>query len=179
LTSTKRLALCGVFAGLSLAVMWMISFIPTMDYALPAAAGMLTVFLVIEMSRRWAFGVFLVAALLSFLLLPSKTVPMLYASFFGYYPILKALLEEKLPRPLEWLCKQLAFNAAMAGTYWLGTKLFGLEFDDFGEEFGKYAPWILLGLGNGAFLLYDRIILNALVTIYLRRWQKRFARLLK
>jgi hypothetical protein len=177
MTHTKKLALCGVFAGLTLALMWMVSFVPSMDYALPAMAGMLSLLLVLELNRLWAFGVYAAAALLCCLLLPAKTVALLYAVFFGYYPILKSLLEEKLPRWLEWVLKMLVFNATMVGAYLLAVELFGLDMEDFGETFGRYAKAILLAVGNMAFIVYDYFILTSFIAIYNKRWRKKLQKL--
>ncbi|MDR1464130.1 MAG: hypothetical protein LBJ11_02355 [Oscillospiraceae bacterium] len=176
MSQTKRLALCGVLAGLSVAVMWMIGLIPSMDFALPAVAGLLTLFAVIEVNRFWALGIYLVAGTLSFLLLPEKTIPLLYLLFFGYYPSLKSFLEQKLPRWLERILKMTSFNAAMAAFYFIASRLFSVSFEEFGD-FGRWSALVMLGAGNVAFALYD-FCAGSLVTIYLRRWQKKFRRLL-
>ncbi|MCL2107392.1 MAG: hypothetical protein FWH26_10110 [Oscillospiraceae bacterium] len=178
MTHTKKTALCGVFAGLSLALLWVFSFIPSLEYALPAAAGMLILCIVLEVDRLWALMAYAVSAVLAMLLLPEKTVPLLYTLFFGYFPVLKSLLEQRLPRLVEIPVKFAVFNATMIAVYYIGTFLFGLEFDDFGEKFGQYAPWVLLALGNLIFVIYDFMVLNNFIRVYRRHWQKRLRKLL-
>jgi len=178
MTKIKSVALSGVFAGLALAVLWTGSFIPSMDYALPAMAGMLTLLLVLELSPVWALGVYAAVAALSLLLLPVKGVPLLYAMFFGYYPALKALLEAKCPKWLAWVCKLAVFNAAVIAAYVLATKVFNIDLDDFGETFGRWAKAVLLAVGNVTFLVYDAMVLSVFETLYRRRWRKKLRRLM-
>ena len=178
LSHTKKLALSGVFAGLVVAVMWVFSFVPYVDYALPAVAGMATLLLALEIGRVWSAAVYLAAAALSALLLPNKSVALFYAAFFGYYPILKSLLEEKLPQWLSVVCKFAVFNAAMVGAYLLATKLFAMELDDFGETFGKFAKAAMLIIGNAAFAVFDHMVLSSFILLYNRRWRKKLRRLM-
>ena len=178
MTKIKSVALSGVFAGLALAVMWTGSFIPSMDYALPAMAGMLTLLLVLELNSVWALGVYATAAALSLLLLPVKGVALLYAIFFGYYPALKTLLEGKLPKWLAWICKFATFNAAVISAYWLATKVFNIDLDDFGETFGRYAKAIMLAVGNVAFFIYDYMVLSVFESLYRKRWRKKLHKLM-
>jgi len=178
MTKTKSLALSGVFAGLTLALMWTGSFIPSMDYALPAMAGALTLLLVLELNPLWALGVYAAAAALSLLLLPVKGVALLYAMFFGYYPILKTLLEGKCLKWLAWICKFAAFNAAVVSSYVLATKVFNIDLDDFGETFGRYAKIVMLAVGNASFFLYDYMVLSVFAVLYRRRWRKKLHKLM-
>ncbi|MCL1951512.1 MAG: hypothetical protein FWF60_01660 [Oscillospiraceae bacterium] len=149
-----------------------------MDYALPAMAGMLTLLLVLELNTAWALGVYAAAAALSLLLLPVKGVPLLYAMFFGYYPALKSLLERKCPKWLAWLCKLAAFNAAVISAYWLATKVFNIDLDDFGETFGRYAKAVMLAMGNVTFFIYDCMVLSVFKSLYRRRWREKLHRLM-
>lgn len=175
---TKKLALSGVFAGLALALMWIVSFVPSMDYALPAAAGMLTMLLVVEVGPSWSMGVYVVAATLALLLLPNKSAALFYAMFFGYYPALKALLERRLPVWLGWICKFAVFNGTIVSAYLLAVRVFGVDLDDFGE-FGRYAELVLLATGNLAFFVYDKMVLSVFWMLYQRRWRKKLQHLLR
>jgi len=178
MTKTKSLALSGVFAGLTLAVMWTGSFIPSMDYALPAMAGMLTLLLVMELNTVWALGVYAAAATLSLLLLPVKGVALFYAMFFGYYPALKTVLEGRLPTWLAWICKVAIFNAAVISAYTLATYVFNIDLEDFGETFGRWAKAVMLAVGNFSFWMYDYMVLSVFVGLYRRRWRKKLHKLM-
>ena len=167
-----------MFAGLTLAVMWTGSFIPSMDYALPAMAGMLTLLLVLELKPVWALGVYAAAAALSLLLLPVKGAALLYAMFFGYFPVLKTLLERRLPKWLAWICKFAVFNAAVVSAYVLATKVFNIDLDDFGETFGRYAKAVMLAVGNVTFFVYDHMVLSVFGSLYRKRWRRKLHKLM-
>ena len=167
-----------MFAGLTLAMMWTGSFIPSMDYALPAMAGGFTLLLVMELNAAWALGVYAAAAVLSLFLLPAKGVALLYAMFFGYYPVLKLFLEAKLPAWLAWACKFAVFNAAVVSAYMLATYVFNIDLDDFGETFGRWAKAIMLAVGNFSFWMYDYMVMSVFAGLYRRHWRKRLRKLM-
>jgi len=116
---------------------------------------------------------------LSCLLLPDKGIAVAYTLFFGYYPILKSLLEKYLPRWLVWVCKFAAFNLAAIGIYYLVTEVFGLPFDTFGKALGKYTLLFMLAIGNATFFIYDLMVLSSFTMVYQRRWQKKMKHLMR
>lgn len=66
----------------------------------------------------------------------------------------------------EWLFKFLIFNAAIVGEFVISIKIFGVTLD----EFKMHLAYVLLGLGNAAFILYD-VALTKLIRVYLLIWQ--------
>jgi len=178
MTHTKKTALCGVFTGLSLALMWMGSLVPSMEYVLPATAGVLMFALVIELGPLWPTGVYVATSILSALLLPNKTIALFYIAFFGGYPLLRWLFAKKLPAWLALILKFAVFCATMIAAYYLAVFVFGIELSDLGA-FGRYAEIIMLALGNLSFALYDLMILSSFEALYKKRWRKRLNHLLK
>ena len=174
---SSKCAIGGIVAALSLVMMISVAVIPFLTYALPAAAGALIIFIVVEIDKRWAFGVYATVAILGMILVPEKEVAVMYLALFGYYPILKALMEEKLPIVPEWIVKLLLFLSTMAGSYFLMIKFMGVTIDET-EEFGVMAYPLLLGMGAFAFIMYD-IALTKFVTLYLMKWQRLFKRYFK
>lgn len=173
---SAKTALGGITAALSLTVLFLMSVFPSATIAAPAVAGMLLLFLVIELGRKWAFGVYAATAVLAVLLIPSKEAAILYAVYFGYYPILKSVLEARLNnRAAEWTVKILTFAAIMTSSYYLMIRFLGIEFEDIGK-YGKASIPILLGVGIFAFIAYD-YCLTLFVGQYLRCWQRRFRQL--
>ena len=124
-----------------------------------------------------AFGVYAAVAILGVLLVPDKEVAVMYLAFFGYYPILKAVMESKLRPVLCWVLKIGSFLLTMVVSYFLMIKLMGVTIDEI-DEFGVMAIPMLLGLGTFAFVLYD-IALSKLVTLYMLKWRKYFKRYFK
>ncbi len=174
---SSKCALGGIVAALSLVMMISVAVIPFLTYALPAAAGMLIVFMVVETDKKWAFGVYCTVAILGMLLVPDKEVAVMYLAFFGYYPIIKSVLEARLGNALSWILKVAAFAATMVGAYALMIRFMGVTIDET-EEFGVWAIPILLGTGTLAFVIYD-IALTKMITLYFMRWQKHFKRYFK
>lgn len=174
---SSKCAIGGIVSALSLVLMVSVAIVPFLTYALPAVAGLLITFVVIEIDKKWAFGVYATVAILGMILVAEKEVAVMYLAFFGYYPILKSLIESKLPLVLEWIVKVLAFVGAIAGSYFLMMKFMGVTIDEV-DEWGVIAYPILLGMGSVAFIIYD-IALSKIVTLYLHRWQKHFKRYFK
>lgn len=154
-----------------------VAVIPFLTYALPAVAGVLIVFIVVEIDKKWAFGVFSAVAILAFLLVPDKEVAMMYIAFFGYYPIIKAVLESRLPAALSWIIKVLLFNLTMVAAYLVLIFVMGIEVDEI-TEYGMIAVPMLLGAGSITFIAYD-FALTQIITLYLVKWRKYFKRYFK
>lgn len=181
MSQSAKTAIGGMVAALSVVLL-----VPTaLDlfvYALPAMAGILIMFCVVELGRGWSFGVYAAVSILSMLIVPNKEAAVLYVAFFGYYPIVKAVLESRLPRALEYIFKFLIFNVAVVVAYIQLVKVFGMPFDELmgidGTDsfFSKYAVPVMLLLGNVVFIVFD-LALTRMVTAYLRVWQKKFRKM--
>jgi len=170
-----RIAVGGVFSALALACMLMTIF-PYATYALPAMAGVCLIPVVLELGWRWGWMAYAVTALLSPLLAADKEAALLFIAFFGYYPVLKAWIERRKSRVIEWAIKLLLFNAAMVAAYMAAIFVFRLPVDF--EIFGVSLPFVLLALGNVTFLIYDKA-LTGLVSLYLYRLQPKLHRMFK
>jgi hypothetical protein len=181
MSQSAKTAIGGMVTALSVVVL-MPTALDLFVYALPALAGMLTMFSVVELDKKWSFGVYVAVSFISLLLVPNKEAAILYVAFFGYYPILKAVLESKLPKVPEYIIKFFVFNVSVIVAYAVLIKILGMPFDELmglGENeglFTKYAVPVMLILGNIVFITYD-IALTRIVTAYLRVWQKKFKKL--
>ena len=174
---SSKCAIGGIVAALSLVMMISVAIIPFLTYALPAAAGILILLVVIEIDNKWAFGVYAAVSILAMLLVADKEVSVMYAAFFGYYPIVKSIFEKRLPKVLSFILKMLLFISTMLVSYYLMIKLMGLEINEL-EEFGMMAVPMLIGMGLVAFIFYD-FVLSRLVLIYNSKWKKFFHRYFK
>lgn len=175
--NSSKTALGGIVAALSVVMMFLTTVIPTLTYALPAAAGILLVVMVIDVDKKWAFGVYAAVSILSLLILPDKEAAVMYVFFFGHYPIVKAILEGKCKGVLLWVLKFVIFNVSVVAGYLVILYVFQLPFDEM-EEYGQWAAWGLLGLGNIVFIVYD-IALSRLTTLYILKWRKSFRKFFK
>lgn len=172
-----KVAFGGIIVALSIVFMFSTGIIPTLTYAIPAMCGALLMAVVIEIGSVFAGAIYIAVSILSLLVVADKEAAVMYVAFFGYYPIIKGFIENKLGKTLSWIIKYIIFNIAMILSYFVISKVFMITFDDI-DFLGKYALPALLLVGNIVFALYD-IALTRLVTIYLMRWQKYIKRVFK
>nr|WP_316623221.1 hypothetical protein [uncultured Ruminococcus sp.] len=169
--TSVKVSLGGVVAALSLVLMLLTSIIPFGTYAFPAFAGILLVLLVFNLGYAYAFAVYFVTAVLSFLLVTDKEAALYYAMFLGFYPILKGVIERIPSKPVQYIVKLALFNVCMIAAFYIGITLLSIPKESF-SLFGVYLPWVFLILGNIVFIIYD-LCITRLVTLYLLKWHDR------
>lgn len=164
---TRALTVSAVLCALGVILLALGSLLQILDITMAALASFLVIFAVIELGGKYPFLIYVITALLSMLLVPYKTAPLMYLCFAGYYPLLKAVLEGHLPKLWSWVLKIVAFNAALALTLFLAIKMFA--------AFTVTEVWYyyLLPAFTLVFVIYD-IALTRVITAYLLRWRQRF-----
>ena len=148
-----RIAFCAAIASLETVLMMVTGLTRVGTYAIPCFAGMLTIAIVIEYRCKWAFAVYAVTAILGFFLSGDKEAVVMFIAFFGYYPILKNILESRIRNKILLYLIKLA--------------VFSMPADEF-TLFGVYIPYVFLIIGNVFFLLYD-LAINVYVKFYVQR----------
>lgn len=164
--TTRRLAVSAVLAALGVVLLLLGSFVQVLDLSMAAIASLLAVFAVIEIGGKYPMLIYAVTSVLSLLLLPVKTAALIYFVFAGYYPILKAVLEGRLPKPAAWLLKIVIFCVAVAVGLLAAEKLFLMDLS------WIFANWWFLICLLPVFVLYD-IALTRLISAYLGKWRAR------
>lgn len=173
--NTGKVALCGVMSALSVSIM-LLSYFPALTYAIPAIAGVVFIILVVETDYKWALSAYAATSVLV-LLLAEPEAKLMFVAFFGYYPIIKGCIE-KMRKPLiEYLIKFAVFNVAVIAAYVVIIYVLGIPMEEFGE-FGKYSVWILLGMGNVTFFVYDFAV-SRMVDLYIHTLHKKLRRLVR
>ena len=172
-----KIALGGIITALSIVLMFSTGLIPTLTYAIPAMTGMLLIVINIEINARFAMAVYAAVSLLSLLVVADKEAAVMYAAFFGYYPIIKGFIEKKLSGVIEWIVKYVIFNIAVISAYFVVSKIFMISYEDLGS-LGKYAVPVFLVICNIVFALYD-IALTRLLSAYIYNWRKYIKRMFK
>ena len=152
--STFRVAFCGIIAALALALMLLTSLVPIGTYAFPCFSGIFIAAVVIEYGWKWGLGVYAVVSVLSLFLAGDKEAVLYFIALFGYYPILKSLIERINKNLIEWILKLLVFNTAAVTSYFIMSFIFSISFDDFGI-LGEYGAYIFLAICNVVFVIYD------------------------
>ncbi len=166
-----KIAFGGIVSAFSV-ILILLGNIPMAEYVGPTFAGILLAWVVIEMGAVQSLWVFAASGLLSFLLSGNKEPVMLYVLFFGYFPILKDVLQRKVKlRVVRWVIKVIVFNVSMVVAYLLLVYVFGMPLEDM-QDFGKYTVLILLAGGNALMVVVDFCI-EKLSVLYKLKWQKR------
>lgn len=175
MNNTSLTALGGIVTALSVFLMFLTGVIPFLTYIIPGLAGMLLIVLIADNNSKWAVMIYFATSLLSILVVADKESAIMYALFFGYYPILKVFLDKHIAKIPAYLIKLLVFNAAIIASYFIVVYLLGIPFSD---TFGKYTIPILLVLGNVTFVLYD-FVLNEFYSIYLSKLKRRIDKIFR
>ena len=150
-TKTWQVALGGVLAAGSLAVLWLACVVPSGQLGVTAVAGLFPVGAVLAAGRGAGLLCWAAASILGLLLLPDKGVALMYLVFLGLYPVVKSRLEQLKSRPAEWAGKLVFFNAALS-LLWFAFQ--GLLLPNL-PEWLTGQVWMLYGAGNLIFILYD------------------------
>ena len=162
---TRDLTLSALFAALTVAALYIASIWPTGQYGLVAFASLFVAASVIETGAMRGMYVYVVSSVLVMLLLPDKSTALLFILFFGYYPIVKNLIEKLKSKIAQWILKLLVFNVALTVILvFLKETLLGFR------ERLPGVPVLYL-LGNAVFALYDYGYSNVL-RLYIDRISK-------
>lgn len=171
---SKQAAIGGILSAISLISLFCSGIFPFAEYTFPALAGMLLIPLVIEINKRTALLAYAVVSLLSIFMVSNKEAAMLFLFFFGYYPIVKNIIE-RINKPFfEWIIKLLIFNLSVVSAYVIIINVMGMT--ELADELSMGMKWgaaILLGLGNVAFVVYD-LALTRIIYFYVKKIRPRF-----
>lgn len=170
---TLFIAIGGILIALSIGIMFLGSMVPFATFAIPAIASLCVFYIVAEYTRGAGLLVYVGVSVLALLLVPAKEAALLFAFFFGHYPVFKSLFETKLPRLWAWVMKMALLNVCVVGMYLLAIKVFMMEalIAEFSEMTTPFILALLL-VGNIAFVLFD-IALTRLLTAYVTVWRNR------
>lgn len=164
-------------AALSLTLMFAGSLFSVFAYAIPMFLGIVIFMINKTFGKGYAFYVFLAVSVLSMLFVPDKETALMYALFFGYYPIVKPLIEKIKVKVLPFLLKLLLFNFSVFIIELLCVKVFGIPFFDDGV-FSKSVLIIFTAAMNLCFVIYERFLKNFKI-IYEKKLEPRITKALK
>ena len=146
---TRSITLSAMLSALAVISLFIASVWPTGLYGLVACSSLFVAAAVIEMGAVQGVCVYVAAAALGMLLLANKSAPLLFVLFFGYYPIVKRLIEKTGVKPLQWFLKLAVFNASLT-IIWFSLRATLLSFEGQTPAF-----WVLCLLGSLVFLIFD------------------------
>ena len=169
-----RVALGGIVSALCLVTMFLAGVIPALYLLLPGIAGILLMIISVEVNTGWAFLTYLAVGLLAMFVTFDKEAALIFIMLFGHYPILRFYIQ-KIPLGLiRLIVKLLVFNICIIAYFYVTVYIFGLQdiLEEF-DEIGKYGAYIMLGVSNIVFLIYD-FDLEFLYKVYLKRILPKF-----
>ncbi len=149
---TNKITLCALMSALAVVLM-LGAYFPYLTYTIPAFAGLCIMVVLLELGKKWAISAYITSALLTVLFCEPEAM-LMYVFLFGYYPILKAVIERIKKPILEWPIKMIFFNAVVILVYSFIAELFGITKTDTGA-FGEYTVYIVLAVSNIVFVVYD------------------------
>ena len=170
--STKRLTVSAMISALSVAILYLGSFVEILDLSAAVAASLFSAVMVIEYGKGTPWSVLGVTSLISVIILSVKLPGLMYALFFGYYPIVKEYIEKIRSKALSWLLKLIIFACATALLLLL-SKLFVAEVD---IPAGPVMTGMFIALSAIMLILYD-IALTRVITYYIFRLRHRFRKI--
>ena len=163
--NTKRVALCGIFSALALALMFIGCMVEVFDLTTVAFASFLVYIIAYVYGTKWGISLYLLITVLSFILFSGKIVFIVFL-FVGYYPVVKHLCDHKIwNKKLSWLIKLVVFNIAYTFLLIVGKSLF-FEMDA-NEKLKTIELFLVYPFGNLFIILYD-IVCTKLVLKYRR-----------
>lgn len=169
-----RVALGGIVSALCLVTMFLAGVIPALYLLLPGIAGILLMIIAVEVNIPWAFLTYLAVSLLSMIITFDKEAALIFIMFFGHYPIIRFYIQ-KIPLSLFRLTiKLLIFNICIIGYFYVTVFIFGLDemLDEF-DDLGRYGAYIMLGICNVIFLIYD-LDLDFMYKLYRKKLMPKF-----
>lgn len=168
---SKSVAFSGIIVAVSFVLMMMTGMFPFASFALPAAAGLLSMIVKTEYGYKFSILTYISTSFLSLLFCPDKTAAITYVIIFGYYPILKIWLEHKIVHPiLRISVKALIFMAAFALSFAALSVFFPAEI--YSE--GAVTPLLILGffiVSLITFYVYD-IAIRQILAYYIIKIKK-------
>ncbi|MBQ4353909.1 MAG: hypothetical protein IJC71_03335 [Clostridia bacterium] len=162
--TTKKVALCGVFAALALTFLYL-GGLTVLDMTVLAVCALMTMILVIEAGTKMAWIYAAVTAVLALLLLPNKIYAIEYICFSALYPVAK-LYFERMRTLFAWFVKISFLDILLLLCVVLAQHVFLL-----GDEYFAL-NWVTLVLGTVFFVLFD-CALTVCVTFYIVKLRKR------
>ena len=146
---TRNLSLSALFTAFAVISLYIASIWPTGQLGLTAVASLFVTAAIIESGISYGIYVYIVSSAISMLIVPNRLTPVLFILFFGYYPVIKSLIEKLKYKILQILTKLLVFNISFIIIYYLFSELI-IAFIRFDLN-----VFIIFLIGNIIFLLFD------------------------
>lgn len=164
--STRRIAVSGVLAALSVVIMYIASVTELLSLCGMLVSVFSVMFIYMEYGAGNAFTVYGVISVISLLIQPDKFTAVLFTVYVGYYPLLKAKLEGKFRRTTARILKLLSFNFVLVLLIALSKYVTAIEAEAPAIEISVFI------LANISFIMSD-LLADRLKRLYLIKYRPR------
>lgn len=123
----RNTAYSSVIAALISIIIIIGGFFDMLDLVCASVASLIIHIVYTEVGAKRAIMIYAVSAILSLIVLPMRSCPVYYATFFGYFPVIRAYLTKKIK--LKWLSYSLLlllYNLVMVALYTVFAGIFGI-----------------------------------------------------
>lgn len=151
---SSQIAFCGLMTALSVVMLFFGSVVWIFAYVAPIVTGLIILIVKRAYGDKSGLLCYISISLLSLFLLPDKESALMFALFFGYYPLIKTRIEKIRNKFYVIVLKYLSFNLSFTVIELLCFYVFNIPFDDF---LGKWGILVLYVLFNVVFTLYDKL----------------------
>lgn len=165
-----QIAFGGIITALCVLLMFSVGILPMFVFVIPMISSLLIFILDYECGTKTAVVSYISTSLLALILSPDKESAVVFAVYFGCYPILNVYIEKLKSAVLRWILRLGFFNISIIAGYFVLIKLFtAVTLDDFGE----WTAPILLAIGNLVAILYEFSLRNV-SRLYVSKLRKTF-----
>ena len=163
---TRALTLSALLTALTVAALYIALLLPPWRESIAALASVFTAAAVIELGLRRGIYVYVASSLLAILILPTPIASLAYIVFFGYYPIVKSLIERLRSAILRWALKIGVFLAALT-IYW---RLITTIFID--DSLRELPGFLFIALGGAVLMVVFDYGFTKVIWLYINRVSK-------
>ncbi len=175
MTVSKKNAICGLCAALSVTVLLLLNVLTMVSYCIVMTACIPLLFCYVECGKGRAVAVYIVTAVLAHMFVPNLADILLYTVTFGIITLLKIPTDKIKSKILRFIAKTGIYISCDAVYYFLTLVVFDLP------VFEEFSILILLGsmaLGIILGFVYD-ILLSHLIYLYFNRYRNQLLKFLK
>lgn len=175
--SSIKAAVCGIFTAFSVVLMFLGGIFSVFLYVVPMVLGIVLIMLQRTFGKSFAITVYSASSILAVFIAPEKELVLMYALFFGCYPIVLPYLEKIKPKFLSVFIKFLIFNISITVVEIICVYVFGIPF--FEDNKFSYTMIIVFAIAmNVTFAAYE-YCLKLCLLLYINRFEKRIKKFFK
>lgn len=164
----RILSYSSISASLITVILLLGGFFDILDLACASVCSLFIHVLMYEMGKKRALLIYAVSSVISILLLPMRSCSLFYVAFFGYYPVLKEYLSNKIKsKPILKTVLLLIYNIVMILLFVLFKTVFGMQNEP------VYMYVLLLITSNVFYFAFD-LLLSRIMIIYNYKIKKMF-----